>query len=199
MNIAVFGGSFNPIHKGHIKLIEEARKLIDIDKVLLIPTGVTPHKSNNEMVSSNHRLNMCRLATDSYSYISVSDIEIKRQGKSYTYLTLNSLKEIYPNDTIYLIMGADMFLSLQTWKNAEELLNGLNVITCLRDETSYTELLNQAEALKEYKTTSYIIKKNVMDVSSTDVRYKLKNNINISQLIDEKVANYIAENNLYRK
>lgn len=199
MNIAVFGGSFNPIHKGHIKLIEEARKLIDIDKVLLIPTGVTPHKSNNEMVSSNHRLNMCRLATDSYSYISVSDIEIKRQGKSYTYLTLNSLKEIYPNDTIYLIMGADMFLSLQTWKNAEELLNGLNVITCLRDEISYTELLNQAEALKEYKTTSYIIKKNVMDVSSTDVRYKLKNNINISQLIDEKVANYIAENNLYRK
>ena len=197
MKIAIFGGSFNPIHLGHIKLVKTAIETADLDKVLLIPTGITPHKSNSEMMSAKDRLEMCKIASLSYDNIEVSSIEIEREGKSYTYQTLNSLKEIYPNDEFFIIMGSDMYLSLHTWKNAKLFLNNLNVVTDLRNSADIMEIEKQCELLKKYGAKSYIINHSVMDVSSTEIRERLKNNFDVSEFLDSKVLEYIKTHHLY--
>ena len=197
MKIAIFGGSFNPIHLGHIKLVKCAVEIASLDKVLLIPTGITPHKSNREMVSAQHRLEMCKIAVSSYENIEVSSIEINREGKSYTYQTLNSLKEIYANDEFYIIMGSDMYLSLHTWKNADSFLKNLNVISDLRNGADLKEMENQSQILQEYGAKSYFINHSVMTVSSTEIRNRLKNNQDVSDLLDCKVLEYIKTHHLY--
>ena len=108
----IIGGTFNPIHNGHILLAVYCKEKLNLDRVIFIPTYTPPHKSDKDLVSEVHRLNMCKIAVQNYVDFSVSDIEIKRKGKSYTFETLTSLKEIYPRDTLYFITGADMFLSL---------------------------------------------------------------------------------------
>ncbi len=198
MNIAVFGGSFNPIHLGHIKLITTIKEQCDIDKVILVPTGITPHKSNAEMVSSEHRYNMCKLAVNGLDFVEVSDIEIKRQGKSFTYITLNSLKELYSKDKLHLIVGADMFLTLESWRNPQEIFNVASIITVPRDDADYNVLKNYAEYLQTLGAECFVLKNSVMDVSSSLVRSEIKNNNSVTNYVCNDVMNYITDNNLYR-
>lgn len=197
MNTAVFGGSFNPIHLGHVKLALAAKKVASLDRIILIPTGITPHKSNDEMVDSYHRLQMCRLACSDFDYIEVSDIEINREGKSYTYQTLNSLKEIYPDDSFYMIVGSDMYLTLQSWKHADSFLKGLNIISDFRNNAESNIMQRQSKLLEKSGARSFFIDKPVMDVSSSDIRSKLKNKEDVSSLLDPKVLDYIKKHNLY--
>ena len=110
MRIGIYGGAFNPVHKGHIKLAEEVKTKADLDKIIIMPSGLSPHKSSGSLIDSSHRLQMCKLAFEGEDYI-ISDLEIKREGKSYTVDTVTELKEIYPDDELYLIMGSDMLLS----------------------------------------------------------------------------------------
>ena len=110
--VAMYGGSFNPIHTGHIQLAQYFVSELGLEKLLLIPDNTPPHKSSSAMVSPRHRYNMCLLAAENLPKIEVSDIELKRQGKSYTVDTLIQLSKIYKNSQLFLIMGADMFLSL---------------------------------------------------------------------------------------
>ena len=101
MKTGVFGGTFNPVHKGHIMLAEYCMDSVRLDRIIMIPTAVPPHKISKNLASENDRLNMCELACKGKKNFSVSDIEIKRQGKSYTYETVTQLKEIYPDDHLY--------------------------------------------------------------------------------------------------
>lgn len=197
MNIALFGGSFNPIHLGHIKLITAIKECFDIQKLILMPTAVSPHKSNSEMVTSEHRLNMCRLACEELDYVEVSDLEIKRQGKSYTYLTINDLKELYPADKLHLVVGADMFMSFETWKNFQHILNNASLIAVPRDDVSSDDMIEYSHILKKKGAECFILKDSVMDVSSSEIRYKIKNKIDVSDLLDKKVLNYIMDNQIY--
>ena len=114
MRIGIYGGAFNPVHKGHIKLAEEVKTKALLDKIIIMPSGQSPHKSSSSLVESEHRLEMCRLAFEGEDYI-ISDLEIKRQGKSYTVDTVTELKKIYPDDEFYLIMGSDMLLCFHKW------------------------------------------------------------------------------------
>ncbi len=198
MNIALFGGSFNPIHKGHMKLIKAISENYNIDKFILMPTAVSPHKSNNEMVSDFHRFNMCKLACDRIDSIEVSDWEINRKEKSYTYLTVNYLKTIYPDDNLYLVIGADMFMCFETWKNFKEILNNVSLITVPRDDIGYNQMTVYGETLKEYGARYHILKESVMDVSSSEIREKIRNKISVSNLLDAKVLEYIENNQLFR-
>lgn len=197
MNIALFGGSFNPIHLGHIKLIKAISEKFDIDKFILMPTAVSPHKSNDEMIEDTHRFNMCKIAVENIDYAEVSDLEIKRRGKSYTYLTLNDLKEIYPQDKIFLVVGADMFMTLQEWKNYQQILSDVSVIAVPRADIKYEIMLNHSLFLKNFGAESFILIDSVMNVSSSEVRNKIKNNIEVSQLLDDRVLKYIKDNQLY--
>lgn len=200
MKTGVFGGTFNPVHKGHIMLAEYCMDSVGLDRIIMIPTAVPPHKISNNLASENDRLNMCKLACRGKENFFVSDIEIKRQGKSYTYETLTQLKEIYPDDHLYTIMGADMFLTLDRWKNSEIIFEKSSIITIPRDEENKHELENfYNKVLKAMGASSVILPNPVMSVSSTFIRKNLDNFNLISDMLDKGVYDYIIKNNLYRK
>ena len=200
MKTGVFGGTFNPVHKGHIMLAEYCMESVGLDRIIMIPTAVPPHKISNNLASENDRLNMCKLACRGKENFFVSDIEIKRQGKSYTYETLTQLKEIYPDDHLYTIMGADMFLTLDRWKNPEIIFEKSSIITIPRDEENKHELENfYNKVLKAMGASSVILPNPVMSVSSTFIRENLDNFNLISDMLDKGVYDYIIKNNLYRK
>lgn len=200
MKTGVFGGTFNPVHKGHIMLAEYCMDSVGLDRIIMIPTAVPPHKISNNLASENDRFNMCKLACRGKENFFVSDIEIKRQGKSYTYETLTQLKEIYPDDHLYTIMGADMFLTLDRWKNPEIIFEKSSIITIPRDEENKHELENfYNKVLKAMGASSVILPNPVMSVSSTFIRENLDNFNLISDMLDKGVYDYIIKNNLYRK
>lgn len=200
MKTGIFGGTFNPVHKGHIMLAEYCMDSVGLDRIIMIPTAVPPHKISNDLASEDDRLNMCKLACRGKENFFVSDIEIKRQGKSYTYETLTQLKEIYPNDHLYTIMGADMFLTLDKWKNPKIIFEKSSIITIPRDEENKHELENfYNKVLKAMGASSVILPNPVMSVSSTFIRENLDNFNLISDMLDKGVYDYIIKNNLYRK
>ena len=200
MKTGVFGGTFNPVHKGHIMLAEYCMDSVGLDRIIMIPTAVPPDKISDNLASENDRLNMCKLACRGKENFFVSDIEIKRQGKSYTYETLTQLKEIYPDDHLYTIMGADMFLTLNRWKNPEIIFEKSSIITIPRDEENKHELENfYNKVLKAMGASSVILPNPVMSVSSTFIRENLDNFNLISDMLDKGVYDYIIKNNLYRK
>lgn len=200
MKTGIFGGTFNPVHKGHIMLAEYCMESVGLDRIIMIPTAVPPHKISKNLASENDRLNMCKLACRGKENFFVSDIEIKRQGKSYTYETLTQLKEIYPDDHLYTIMGADMFLTLDRWKNPKIIFEKSSIITIPRDEENKLELENfYNKVLKAMGASSIILPNPVMSVSSTFIRENLDNFNLISDMLDKGVYDYIIKNNLYRK
>lgn len=198
--IGILGGTFNPIHKGHIMLSEYCRQQLDLDRIILIPTYTPPHKVSKELADEADRLNMCNLACSNLEGYEVSDIEIVRKGKSYSYETLTSLKELYPNDTLYFIMGADMFLTLEKWKNPDIIFQKAHIIAVPRDNSDYEILLEHYEKiLKPMGAEARILKEPVMQVSSTFIRENITNSQLMETLLDKNVFDYIVKNNLYRK
>lgn len=198
--IGILGGTFNPIHKGHILLGEYCCKNLSLDKIMLIPTYTPPHKSSNELVDETHRIKMCNIATENLKNFCVSDIEIQRKGKSYTYQTLTALKEMQPKDIFYLIMGADMFLTLDKWKNPEIIFKKAVIVAVPRNESDKTDLNNYYHnVIKNMGAKAVILDEPVMQVSSTYIRDNIDNYNLIQTLIDSNVYNYIVKNKLYRK
>jgi nicotinate-nucleotide adenylyltransferase len=197
--IGILGGTFNPIHNGHIQMAKYSHDAAKLDKVIIMPTFVPPHKESVNLVPCEHRLNMCRLACLNLPYAEVSDFEIKLEGKSYTYRTLELLKSQNKNDEFFFIVGADMFLSMQNWKNPEIIFELATVIAIPRDEDSVSQLSNHYEnVLKKMGAKAIVLKDSVLTVSSTYIRDNIDNQSALQSLIDSRVYNYIKENNLYR-
>ena len=120
--IGLFGGSFNPIHSGHINLAVSVMEKLMLDKVIFIPSGLAPHKSSSEYADSADRLEMCRLATEEYESFEVSDYEINKSGKSYSVYTVEHFRKIFPDDELFLMVGSDMLLTFDTWFRYEDIL-----------------------------------------------------------------------------
>lgn len=198
--IGIIGGTFNPIHNGHILLAIYCKEKLSLDRVIFIPTCTPPHKSDKDLVSEAHRLNMCNIAVREYEDFSVSDIEIQRKGKSYTYETLTSLKEIYPDDILYFITGADMFLSLDKWKNPEIIFEKAVIAAVPRNSSDFEQLNAYYQTtLKKLGAQAAILDKPVLQVSSTFIRENICKYELIENMIDRNVYEYIVKNNLYRK
>ncbi|MBQ9673787.1 MAG: nicotinate (nicotinamide) nucleotide adenylyltransferase [Ruminococcus sp.] len=196
MRTALFGGAFNPIHIAHTRLAENAMHEFAIDRVVFMPTYKSPHKDTTKSVSYTDRLNMCRLASEDNSGFVVSELESKIKGKSYSYITLGMLKDNYPKDELFLIVGADMYMSLLSWKNPEKIFSLSNIITCPRDEDDYSSLREYSAILEEYNCSSFIMKKPIMELSSTMVRDDFEGCYKRG-LIDKKVYNYAVSHGLY--
>lgn len=195
--IAMFGGSFNPIHNAHTDIAAAFIKKLKLDKLIFIPTAIPPHKSDEEIIDAEHRLAMCRLAAEDIKKAEVSDIEIMRQGKSYTVDTLSQLKELYPESELYLITGADMFLTLQEWKNPEEIFSLASVCTVPRDDADYERLKAHEIKLNTMGARTVVLDIKRMDISSTEIRNRVFNDESISKFVDEKVEAYIYANYLF--
>ncbi len=201
MKIGIYGGTFNPIHSAHVKILETFCSKIHFDKVLVIPTKQPPHKEAEGLITADKRIDMIRLALeDSFVNAEISDIELKRENKSFTVDTLRQLREIYPDAEFYLMMGEDMFLTVDKWYKGEEILKEAVILGIPRTPKGYEKMLIHATELKEkfsYAKTE-IINAPCMQISSTEVRNSVKNRDSLFRsIVPKKVADYIEKNNLY--
>lgn len=195
--IGIFGGTFNPIHMGHVRLAQHYIRELQLDKLLIIPTKYPPHKVARDLVSSRHRLEMCRLAFADVPEVEVSDIEIQRPGRSYTVDTIRQLRKIYPQDKLFLIVGGDMFRSFKNWYLFDEILLNCTLCTAARERGELRELNRYKIVLSQYSENLQILDMPVLELSSTEVRGKLSRGEDCSALVDERVLDYIRENDLY--
>lgn len=195
--IAMYGGSFDPIHDGHTAVAAAFVKKLKLDKLLFIPTAQPPHKSGSPMASAEDRLAMCRLAAKNVKKAEVSDIEIRRSGKSYTVDTLRELSELYPDSELFLIMGADMFTTFLEWRQPEEIMKLAALCTVPRNDEDVTLLSEYGEKYKAMGAQVCILDMKKIDISSTGIRRHVYEDKNISKLVCGDVERYIYANYLY--
>lgn len=194
--IAIYGGSFDPPHMGHRLLADNLSRFCGADKVIVIPAAMSPFK-NSGSAGGEHRLEMCRLLFDA-PFFQVSDIEIKRGGKSYTIDTLTEVKKLYPNAQLYLFMGDDMLLSFNMWYKYEDIIKICTLVAACR-----TADMDKLSQMADYAKTHLGGADNVIlcpyepvEISSTQVREELKTGG--SEYISRKVYDYIVSKGLYK-
>ena len=215
MKIGIFGGTFNPVHFGHLRAAEEVSQTF-LDKVVFIPTNITSNKKMTGIVPE-HRMKMLNMAIKNNKKFESSDIEIRRGGFSYSYDTVVQLQKIYPSDELYFIAGMDAYLDVKSWKNAEEIFDKINFLVVNRSnkKSGLKNLIKLIQflpdKLKERVKLDYgenrlilgnsrfvyFLKITRMDISSTEIRKNFKNNISNLFLLPNEVINYIIKNKLY--
>ena len=200
MKKAILGGSFNPIHKGHLKMAESAHDQFDLDDIVVMPNKTTYYKENMEFVSDEHRLNMIRSAIQDIPYLSVSDMEIVRGGVTRTIDTIREFKALYPDSELYFIIGGDSLEWVDRWVSADELLASVVFLTAVRGKTDIKRSKDIISRIKSEHPKSQIELLNMDDypISSSEIREKIKIGENPSEMLPEKVYNYIVEHNLYK-
>lgn len=197
MNIGIFGGAFNPVHNGHINLAKNYADSLNLHKVIFIPTAVPPHKTSENLASGEDRFNMLEIALDDERF-EVSDIEFKRQGKSYTYDTLIQLKKFYPDDNFYLIIGADQFLDFNSWYRWQDIIKMAVLCTSAReDEFEKKRILDFSGQLGLTEDKFYLSDYPVYKLSSSEIREKIRSGQDIKGLVPGGVRQYIIEKGLY--
>lgn len=195
--IALFGGTFDPIHNGHIELALAFASLLSLDRVIVMPTFIPPHKLKNDMAPAVDRLAMCRLACAPYKELAVSDLEINRRGASFTILTLEELHRQYPDAQLFLLTGADMFLTLATWYRFADIARLATLCAAPRDDADAACLRECANDLEAQGARCVVAEFTVPAWSSTEVRRRLQNGEALDGEVPSAVAAYIATNRLY--
>mgnify|MGYP002570429009 CR=1 FL=1 len=195
--IGIFGGTFNPVHNGHVLLARHYVQALGLQKLLVIPAKTPPHKLAPELAAEQLRLQMCALAFADLPQAQVSDLEICRPGKSYTIDTVYKLRQLYPQAQLYLLVGSDMFLSFERWKSWQQILQQVTLCTAARSSGELLQLRRHARQLMPYGST-LVFDFPVLEVSSTQIRRRLKEGLDCSQLLPEKVYQQILQQNLYR-
>lgn len=196
MKIAMFGGSFDPVHIDHVSLCRTMILKSELDKVVVFPAACSPFKSGTR-TEDYHRLNMCNLAFADEERVEVSDFEINRGGKSYTVDTLNHLKSLYNDSELYLITGADAFVTLDRWYKAREIFSIAHILTVVRDNDDISVLEKKAEEYKAFNARCTLVNTPVGTVSSTKVREAIIKGEDFGLYLPPKVTDYIKENRLY--
>ncbi|MCX8033898.1 MAG: nicotinate-nucleotide adenylyltransferase [Thermodesulfovibrio sp.] len=209
MKIGLFGGTFNPIHIGHLRGAEEVREYFELDKVIFIPSGI-PALKHYEIIEGFHRLKMTELAIQDNPYFEVSDYEIKLRKPSYTVNTIPYFKKLYEGHTLLFIIGVDAFFELPRWYKTQKLLKMIDFIVMSRPgiEEIESKMANldfieskQSENIFKIKNSDkkiYYIEISPFWISSTILREMIKKNKSIRYLLPDKVINYIESNKLYR-
>lgn len=200
LKIGILGGSFSPVHNGHIFLAGYVRKNCGLDKVIMIPTGIHPFAEKKNLPEAAHRLSMLRLAVEGIEGLEVSDIEVKSPEVSYTYVTLCRLREIYGKDcSLYFIVGTDELLELERWYEAGRLLKEFSFIVGIRPGYSMEIVGEKIKELKKrFRADINIINLPAPDVSSTEVRDAIRKNGDLTGLVPKRVNEYIKANGLYK-
>lgn len=197
MRIGIYGGSFNPIHNGHIHLALSAVNEIGLDKIYLVPSGISPHRSSAEYAQPEDRLEMLRIACKVSEKLDVCDYEIKSDRKSYTIYTVQEFRRRFPNDELYLLVGSDMLMIFETWNQFESILKEVTLVAVSRNDGDIELLEEKAEKLRKFGKI-IICTAEPVEVSSTEIRKKIAKNENFSCYLDENVVQYITSNNLYK-
>ena len=194
MKIILFGGAFNPVHNEHVAMLKAAISAIGADKVIIMPTAVSPHKTGQMTASPAARLEMCRLAFSDLG--EVSDFEVNKGGASYSYITCEYLRHKYPDDEIYFFMGADMFACFADWVYPERILKNVKVATCER-EGSAGVAQSQQKFKQQFGEEALVVSYTGAAVSSTRVRTAAAIGADISAYVPAEIDRYIKKSGLY--
>ncbi len=194
----IFGGSFNPIHYGHLMICEYIKEEMGLDKVIFIPTGNPPHKDLG--VSAEDRYEMVRLAISPNPDFEISDIETTRANLSYTVDTIRELKKIYKEEKLYFLIGLDSLFQLKTWKKIGDLSQEIEFVVALRPGYIHKEEINnEIDFLRDnFGTKINLIKTPLYEISSTDLRDRIHEGKSLRYLIPKKVLDYIEESGFYK-
>ena len=196
--VGILGGTFNPPHLAHMVCASEARAQLSLDLVLLVPTGVPPHKEMEEEPGRAHRLEMCRLAADGHGdWLEVSSIEIDRDGPSYTVDTLGEINATRPGDELTFIVGGDMAWSLPSWHQPETILELAAVAVAERAGARREEVRVRLAGMRGAQRIRYIDVPR-LDISSSALRRRVREGRPIDYLVPDAVADYIERQGLYR-
>ena len=199
MRTGVYGGTFNPVHLGHVKLAEAYRQALELDRLLVIPDCQPPHKQAEDLATGPQRLEMCRLAFAGDPMAQVSDLELRRGSRSYTVDTLEQLRAQSPEDTFYLIMGGDMFLTVAQWHDARRIFQLAVLCAGSREPGERERLRRHGDFLRErYGAESQIIPFSPLAISSTQIRERVRRGEPIDDLVPAGVSQYIQTHRLYR-
>ena len=198
MKVGIMGGTFDPIHNGHLATAEAVKDSLNLDQVLFIPAARPPHKRDRHIADSFHRLAMTILATCSHHDFHVSTVEIERNGPSYAFDTIDNLKGIFPIDTaFYFILGADAALELHTWYNAQELVGKCFFVVATRQGTLFDLDAIQHNFRDINRKHIIHVETPALEISSTDIRDKIRHGRSIKYLVPEPVEFYIRKEALY--
>lgn len=209
-SIGIMGGTFNPIHLGHIAIAKAAYEQFHLDEIWFMPNHIPAYKSNQELVSGKKRLAMIKLATQDYSFFKVSDFELKRKGKTYTYETMHLLKQQYPKDDFYFIMGADSLYYFENWVHPEIILENAKILAAVRNERTLEEMQQKINRLNtmfegeffylihcpEIPCSSSEIRKKISELAKTD-RFNRDLVKAHDLMLSDTVLAYIMEQHLY--
>ena len=198
MKIGIYGGTFNPIHTGHMHAAVQAIDTLGLDKLLMIPDRIAPHKQiPSGSPSPEQRLEMLCIAVEGYEKIKVSDMELKREGKSYTYLTVEALREEYPDEEIFLLMGTDMFLSFHTWMNPDRITAQATLAVMYRGEKGEEAKIEaRKQEMEAAGVKVALIKNDTINISSTQLRRLIAFRC-ADEFLPAGVGDYIREKGLY--
>lgn len=196
--IGIMGGTFNPIHYGHLLVAEDARAYCNLDEIIFIPSGNSYMKDKSDMIDGKMRYEMVSLAITENISFSISDIEIKRNGPTYTFETLEELNKIYPDTDFYFILGADNLFTIEKWKFADKIMQSCTLVVASRDGKNKKDLVQKADVLtNSFHADIIILPERKIDISSTEIRHKIKNHIPVIYMTPKSVISYINKNNLY--
>lgn len=199
--IGIIGGSFDPLHMGHLVIAQDAAERLELAEVIFIPAAVPPHKQHLKQVDAEHRLNMLCMAVESDLRFSVSDIEIQRGGISYTVDTVRELKANRPDADWVLIVGSDTLVDLHNWYKVDELLDLCEVATFLRPgENDLEEIIGKVQVAEHHQQRLFnnVIGAHQIEISSTEIRMRVAEGLSIRYLVPPEVEMYIFEHSLYR-
>lgn len=196
MKIGLFGGTFDPIHIGHMILMENVINNLDLDKIYVLPNSNPPHKLENKKTALNLRLKMVNETIKDNPKLEINDYDFRDNKIHYTFDTINYFKKSYPNDEFFFIMGEDSFLDIEKWKNYKEILKE-NLIIFKRYSNKNFSLISKINQVRKYNKNIYLIDNIALDISSTLIRNLVKENKSIRYLVNDEVINIIKEEKLY--
>ncbi|WP_242491872.1 nicotinate-nucleotide adenylyltransferase [Miniphocaeibacter massiliensis] len=195
-NIAIMGGTFNPIHIGHLAIAQEALEFKKLDRIIFMPAGTPPHK-DREIVSSHKRFEMVKISTSNNDNFEISDFEINKKSRSYSFETVKYLKSLYGIEEIYFIMGEDSLMSIESWYKYKEFLSETKILVARR---SYKNIELLREKIVELNLKGYNIEEiptSFLDISSTNIRERFRNGQNPRYYLEYNTFRYIEKEGLY--
>jgi nicotinate-nucleotide adenylyltransferase len=196
--IGIMGGTFNPIHIGHLILGQTALEQFQLDKVLFMPTKNPPHKRYEHILDDAIRAKMVELAIEDNPHFELSTFEMDREGTTYTADTLLQLTKLHPEEEYYFIVGADSLFYIDKWKDPDTIFKLSKLVAAVRDHKSIEEMVQKINELNgTFHGSIELLSSPNIDISSSDIRERTKNGMDIRYYVTPKVASYIQKNNLY--
>lgn len=197
--VGIMGGTFNPIHLGHLIIAEAAYEAYNLDEVLFVPSGVSYMKDQSEILDAKKRVHMTGLAIEDNPHFALSTIEIDRDGNSYSYETLETLRKQNPNTEYFFLVGSDTLFALETWKHPEILLPSCTILVAVRDGVPMEKMQEHAKYLEEkFGGSIKLLTTPNIEISATDIRNRLAEGRNVKYFVPDTVLDFINKYDLYK-